>query len=60
MTERRIKPSFSFQRTINAHKEGHKLIIRGDLFMSYHQLNIFECTRIEVLSFKTILLKENM
>lgn len=29
MTERRIKPSFSFQRTINAHKEGHKLIIRG-------------------------------
>ncbi len=30
MTERRIKPSFSFQRTINAHKEGHKLIIRGE------------------------------
>lgn len=29
MTERRIKLSFSFQRTINAHKEGHKLIIRG-------------------------------
>ena len=33
MTERRIKLSFSFQRTINAHKEGHKLIIRGDYCM---------------------------
>ena len=35
MTERRIKPSFSFQRTINAHKEGHKLIIRGVIEMKY-------------------------
>ena len=33
MTERRIKLSFSFQRTISAHKEGHKLIIRGVIKM---------------------------
>lgn len=64
MTERKLKLPFSFQRTINAYKEGRKLIIRGGLFMSVWEIpamnNVDEFGRNEVRVRPSITIKDGI